>query len=867
MVSSTKRLVSILLVLALMLTYIPVFNANSAFAAAKKPGKVKSIKVNVTARKAKISWSKAKRAKKYEIKVTIGKKIIKKVKTKKKSLALKNLKTGKTYTVMIRGIAGKKKGAWKKKFFKIKTPVKKTDDSSNKDTDVDVTPNPEPTPDVTPEPEPEPEQGQEAESEPEPEQDPEWENHDAFDNGVTTGSIEELMVNGDIDASYNDLGGVGYIDGTFTDMKVEDADSARELLGQMTNLIGTGFDAYNTQIESSTESLGEGDEQTESVIYKVKPEYEGYKVLGSEVILETDTSGNVTTLFNTYDSRLSNTSLYWDIDENEAAAIAAKDFVQKNSLTDKYVFDGDEDDETVVENMKNEFDINTELIIYAADSDFEPFMAYQIRISSTSFNTDYFVIASSDCSAGEAGEIFFVEDGFKDAWTYSSVQAVDAKGVTRSVNLQKDGQNMRLIDSDRNIEVYEAIHSDTQDDTSLLPGNLVQGTSLPAKAVSVYTGLAKSYDFYKSIGRKSYDNKGHVIKASYNFRNNSDFDNASWGGWISQIVYGNVHNYENGIDVTGHELTHAVVGSTAKLGGCASAEALNEAYADVMGSLIEGKTNEHRWIIGEDTSYEYYSKGVPCIRDMSEPILYSEYSNANDCHYNARIMDYAMYLFMTDSRTSGISNKTWGKVFLGSLQRMSSTSSFMAARDTIVAAARDQKFTDAQIKAIKEAFTKIGITADRVRVVMRWFKEPSDLDLHIVGNLADGNHFHTYFEDMTYFINSKNLVANLNYDDTDYYGPEISTIYQNRKGTYNVFVHDYTNREESKSDVLYQSGVEIKIYKGDDLSPVNTFRLDSHTKNALLGGLYWDVCKITIDGNKKITVTPVNNLTYSQPYE
>ncbi|MBR1743939.1 MAG: fibronectin type III domain-containing protein [Lachnospiraceae bacterium] len=87
----------------------------------KKPAKVTGLKkAKVTAVSAKISWKKAKNAKKYEISYKIGKKKWKKVSTKKTSYTLKKLTKNTTIQVKVRGVNGKKKGAFSK-VLKFKT--------------------------------------------------------------------------------------------------------------------------------------------------------------------------------------------------------------------------------------------------------------------------------------------------------------------------------------------------------------------------------------------------------------------------------------------------------------------------------------------------------------------------------------------------------------------------------------------------------------------------------------------------------------------------------------------------------------------------------------------------------------------------
>jgi hypothetical protein len=102
-----SKVLAIALMVACAVAFMPLLNGQ-AFAAAKKPAKVKGVKAaQVTdTMNVKVTWKKAKNAKKYQVKV--GSKTYT---TKKKTYTVKNLAEG-TYKVKVRGVNGKKKGKW-----------------------------------------------------------------------------------------------------------------------------------------------------------------------------------------------------------------------------------------------------------------------------------------------------------------------------------------------------------------------------------------------------------------------------------------------------------------------------------------------------------------------------------------------------------------------------------------------------------------------------------------------------------------------------------------------------------------------------------------------------------------------------------
>ena len=137
---------------------------------------------------------------------------------------------------------------------------------------------------------------------------------------------------------------------------------------------------------------------------------------------------------------------------------------------------------------------------------------------------------------------------------------------------------------------------------------------------------------------------------------------------------------------------------------------------------------------------------------------------------------------------------------------------------------------------------------NEIRIVLTWGATPRDLDSHLTGPLDDGGRFHIAY----YHKGSENGPerAQLDRDDTTSYGPETTTIYKVRTGTYRYSVHDYTNRWSSNSLALSNSGAMIQVYAGSGL--VATFNVPAGQEGTL-----WTVFEIQ-DGN----IVPINNMSY-----
>jgi len=166
------------------------------------------------------------------------------------------------------------------------------------------------------------------------------------------------------------------------------------------------------------------------------------------------------------------------------------------------------------------------------------------------------------------------------------------------------------------------------------PTPLGNETTPPTEQTAKYafdnTGI--TYDVYNQLfQRDSYDNAGAELDSIVHVvfddgQGGTTGDNAFWDG--QEMVYGDGDGVEFGtfsraLDVTAHELTHAVTGATAMLVYQDESGALNEASSDIMGAVVEehhaGMVSDNTWLVGEDV----YTPNTPgdALRYMSNPTL------------------------------------------------------------------------------------------------------------------------------------------------------------------------------------------------------------------------------------------------------
>ena len=125
-VLSLKRCTALIMSVLVVLGVFAVWQTQETFAkAVKKPAKVKGLAVKRTNLKVKVSWKKAKNARKYQVYQKTGSGKWKLGKTLKARTLTVSGKYGTTYSFKVRGVNGKKKGAFSA-VKKVTIPKKST---------------------------------------------------------------------------------------------------------------------------------------------------------------------------------------------------------------------------------------------------------------------------------------------------------------------------------------------------------------------------------------------------------------------------------------------------------------------------------------------------------------------------------------------------------------------------------------------------------------------------------------------------------------------------------------------------------------------------------------------------------------------
>ncbi len=487
-----------------------------------------------------------------------------------------------------------------------------------------------------------------------------------------------------------------FIDGAFTNIKVNTKDDAIESINSIKEILD--IEAPESEFEvlkvNSSKYI---------TSYRLQQLCNSIPVYGRELIVATDKDGNTTSVGGNYIKDLS-VDTNATVDSSEASVTALKDLDSNATATE------------------------TALTVYTLD-DVEPTLCWKVTVSGTQDGESTYKDVFVNANTGD------VVTEVKLSNVALTGTGKDLTGVTRSFNIaqqkitsgswynRKTINAYTLNDTVRNIKIYQGTGNN-------IPGSIIYSTTTsfndPA-AVSGLVNLAKTYDYYKNEqSRPSYDGHNAPIVATVHYKESSygnGYDNAFWTPEEKQFVFGDGYRYftplTGALDVIAHEYTHAVIETICDLQYQNESGALNEAYADIMGQIIEGD-DDSQWLLGEDIM----KNGDAGLRNMSNPEQFQQPSKvggryyvtpgnptqSNDwggVHTNSGIINHAAYL-MWDK---GLSKDTIADLFYNSLFLMTSTSNFSACRTAVLKAASNMSLSTSQINIIKAAFNEVGITA------------------------------------------------------------------------------------------------------------------------------------------------------------
>ncbi|MCP3141437.1 M4 family metallopeptidase [Pyxidicoccus xibeiensis] len=341
-------------------------------------------------------------------------------------------------------------------------------------------------------------------------------------------------------------------------------------------------------------------------------------------------------------------------------------------------------------------------------------------------------------STSEANpELFYIRDGDELKLVYVvSQRGEKADGTPIHDLVLVDAKSSDVVA--RYPQIHEALNRRMHNgnNTSTLPGAVVRTEGQPEHADPVvntnYDHLGTVYNCYSTLfNRDSINNAGALLISTVHHRVN--YVNAFWDG--TQMVYGDgdgvtATNLANSLDVTAHELTHAVTDNESDLIYSGESGGLNESMSDIFGAVCEwygdgaGDVTARHWLIGDDV----WTPNIPndALRYMADPVAdgvsldhYHSYTSGTDVHYSSGISNLAFQLLSqggTHPRgrstvvVTGIGIEKAARIFYKANADLLLPSSNFEAAKAATELASDQLGYDAATKAsVTAAWTAVGV--------------------------------------------------------------------------------------------------------------------------------------------------------------
>ncbi|HVK78336.1 MAG TPA: M4 family metallopeptidase, partial [Kofleriaceae bacterium] len=249
---------------------------------------------------------------------------------------------------------------------------------------------------------------------------------------------------------------------------------------------------------------------------------------------------------------------------------------------------------------------------------------------------------------------------------------------------------------------------------------------------AAYDNTGDSYEAYKAFfNRDSYNGAGATLTSTVHYSNN--YCNAYWDG--SQMVYGDGSPSQGcgplarSLDVTAHELTHAVTQNESNLNYSGESGGMNEAMSDIFAAFVEAwvdggrtgtlATSNDTWLVGEDVL-------APALRYMCDPAadgasrdIWTSSVGSVDVHYSSGVGNLAFCLLSkggthprgrTSVQVPGIGmDKAIRILYKAQIDYLTSTSKYAAVRTAMEQAATALGYDDATKTAVGCAWAAVAV--------------------------------------------------------------------------------------------------------------------------------------------------------------
>lgn len=232
-------------------------------------------------------------------------------------------------------------------------------------------------------------------------------------------------------------------------------------------------------------------------------------------------------------------------------------------------------------------------------------------------------------------------------------------------------------------------------------------------ALNAMENLQKVYDFYKK--EFNYNSiKGfeeYTLKVFTNTRKieENDYSNNAFLRYVNKdnisIYFGASNYYNSKIEVVAHEYTHGYFNMIIDKINENETKAVNEAYADIMGLIIEAYYKDESKIDGILCEED----GITERNNIKESKLkYSDYNSDVESHDASRIISKVAYLMSNDDSLN-IDLKELANLWFNSLYKLPKhIVKFDDVEIAILLQAVEMEFSETDIRKIADIFVSMG---------------------------------------------------------------------------------------------------------------------------------------------------------------
>ena len=476
--------------------------------------------------------------------------------------------------------------------------------------------------------------------------------------------------------NYEEIKRLSNIEGKYSDVIITDIDSAKESIREIQSEL---------KINSIDKELKEIKIDTNSQItntFKLQQVYNDVEVYKKGPIVYTEKDGTALGIINSYmPIQEFNTSPKHSNKDLEEIAISSLSEYETKELQDN------------------------KLIIYTLE-DGSNTLAYEYSIN---IGLTTATVIVSDSTEKVLEKTIPINGIVSDNLNEFKVDDI-SKELAQEASYTINGE-YALVDKTRNIVIGKMNSENLNDGASIYSWNTLQEAQSDGNQLGINTmnTLQQVYDYYvEKFDYNSFDNENIMIDVITGVTSNNkkeDIRNNAFFIEPNIILFGSYNYYNESIEVIGHEFTHGVFYHTVGPYSTIEMQALNEAYADIMGMCIEAYYENASTIDGFIN--ESPNQGVK--RDIANSK--SKY-NANrkdkgltgEKYEDSTIISRATYL-MSDCMTLEEFETLW----FNSMKLLPLNCDFYYCEYAVIRMAKYMNLTEEQQDKIRNAFEEVGL--------------------------------------------------------------------------------------------------------------------------------------------------------------